>query len=221
MTDDPNDKQSQPRRRRRAPDDASSPAGDDGRRGASTPPPADDDPMAALERLQSLTSATAASSAVDAAATREAPPTRQAPPAMEPPPTVYASPVVARRPAGPAPRISRPRPAGAPRAGRIVARIAAPAVFLVAVLVMLSIVSQSGIMGGSTEPAVSPTPKAKNGGTAKPNNYRVYVVKSGDTMSGIAVKFDVSTSDIEALNPKLSTSTLVVGTKIKVPTTVP
>ena len=162
MTDDLNDKQPQPRSRRRAPDDAVS------------PPPADDDSMAALERLQSLTSATVAPS------TRQAPST------------------AARRP-------SRPRPAAAPRAGRMVARMAAPAVFLVAVLVLLSIVSQSGIMGGSTEPAVSPTPKAKN----------------GDTMSGIAVKFDVSTSEIEALNPKVSSSTLVVGTKIKVPKTVP
>ena len=188
MTDDLNDKQPQPRSRRRAPDDAVS------------PPPADDDSMAALERLQSLTSATVAPS------TRQAPST------------------AARRPVTPARRPSRPRPAAAPRAGRMVARMAAPAVFLVAVLIVLSIVFQSGVIGGNAEPAVTPTPKStktKSGGNAKPTTYKLYVIKSGDTMSGIAVKFHVSTSEIEALNPKMSSSTLVVGTKIKVPKPVP
>ena len=106
----------------------------------------------------------------------------------------------------------------------MVARIAAPVVFLVAVVVLLSIISQSGVIGGKAEPAVTPTPKAtktKSGGTAKPKDYRVYVIKSGDTMSGIAVRFHVSTSEIEALNPKMSSSTLVVGTKIKIPKPVP
>ena len=106
----------------------------------------------------------------------------------------------------------------------MVARIAAPAVFLVAVLILLSIVFQSGVIGGKAEPLVTPSPKAsktKSGATPKPTNYKVYVIKSGDTMSGIAVKFHVATSDIEALNPKLSTSTLVVGTKIKVPKLTP
>jgi len=206
MTDDVNDKQPQPRRRRPAPDDAAYPGGDAGRRGASQPSgSAADDSMAALERLQSLTSATAASSAMDA------------------PPTAAPRPAAARRPAAPAPRPRRPRPAAAPRAGRMVARIAAPVVFLVAVLIVLSIVSQSGVIGGKAEPVVTPTPKAtktKSGGTAKPTSYKVYVIKSGDTMSGIAVRFHTSTSEIEALNPKMS-STLVVGTKIKVPRPVP
>ena len=213
MTDDFNDKQPQPRRRRRAPDDAASPSGDAGRRRASQPPgSAADDSMAALERLQSLTSATAASSATGA------------PRAMDAPPAAAPQPAAARRPATPAPRPSRPRPAAAPRAGRIVARVAAPVVFLVAVLIVLSIVSQSGVIGGKAEPAVTPTPKAtktKSGGSVKPTTYKLYVVKTGDTMSGIAVKFQVSTSEIEALNPKMSSSTLVVGTKIKVPKPVP
>jgi LysM repeat protein len=197
MTDDANDKQPQPRRRRPAPESAASPAG-----------AADDESLAALERLQSLTSATAAS------------PSTGASPVMSPPP---ASPT-ARRLAGPAPRTSPPRPAAAPRAGRMVARIAAPVVFLVAVVVLLSIISQSGVIGGKAEPVVTPTPavtKTKNGGTTKPTGYKVYVVKSGDTLSGIAVKFDTSTSEIEALNPKLSSSTLVVGARIKVPKPVP
>lgn len=208
MTDDANDKQPQPRRRRRAPGEAASPAEARRRQSASVPPgsppasAADDDPMAALERLQSLTSATAA------------------------PPAAAASPAApqARRPTTLAARTSRPRPAAAPRAGHMVARIAAPAVFLVAVVVLLSIVFQSGVIGGKAEPVATPTPaatKTKNGGNAKPAGYKLYVVKSGDTLSGIAVKFGVSTSEIEALNPKMSSSTLGVGMKIKVPKPVP
>jgi nucleoid-associated protein YgaU len=158
--------------------------------------------MAALERLQSLTSATAAASDMDApsAASR------------------------VRRPTTLSSRTSRPRPAAAPRAGRIVARVAAPAVFLVAVVVLLSIVFQSGVIGGKAEPVVTPTPaatKTKSGGNTTHSGYKFYVVKSGDTLSGIAVKFGVSTSEIEALNPKISSSTLVVGTKVKVPRPAP
>ncbi|MCX6362998.1 MAG: LysM domain-containing protein [Actinobacteria bacterium] len=106
----------------------------------------------------------------------------------------------------------------------MVARVVAPVVFLVAVVILLSIAVQSGVIGGKAEPVVTPTPtatKTKSGGTVKPTNYKVYVVKSGDTLSGIAVKFDTSTSAIELLNPKLSSSTLVVGTKVKVPKPIP
>jgi peptidoglycan endopeptidase LytE len=106
----------------------------------------------------------------------------------------------------------------------VVARIAAPVVFLVAVVVLISIVSQSGVFEGKTKPVVTPTPtatKTKSGGSVTPTEYKVYVVKSGDTLSGIAVKFNVSASEIEALNPKLSSSTLVVGAKVKVPKPAP
>ena len=45
----------------------------------------------------------------------------------------------------------------------------------------------------------------------------MYIVKNGDTLSGIAVKFDTTVSEILALNPKMSSSTLVVGTVVTVP----
>jgi len=106
----------------------------------------------------------------------------------------------------------------------MVARIAAPVVFLVAVVILLSIVVQSGVIGGTAEPVVTPTPavtKTKSGGTTQSADYKVYVVKSGDTISGIAIKFGTSTSELEALNPKLSSSTLLPGAKVKVPKPVP
>ena len=47
---------------------------------------------------------------------------------------------------------------------------------------------------------------------------KVYVVKSGDTLSGIAgqVRHE-RIGDLEELNPDIDFSTLVVGEKIKVP----
>ena len=201
MTDEFNDNQPQSRRRR-------------GGSGAPAPPPVDDD-LAALERLQSLTSATASPSPAAPPETAGRPAASQRPP--------QSPRQASARPAALAPRASRPRPAASPRAGRMVARIAAPAVFLIAVVVLLSIVVQSGVMGGDTGPVTSPTPaatKTKNGGGTS-SEYKVYVVKSGDTLSAIAVKFDTSTSEIEALNPKISSSTLVTGTKIKVPRPAP
>jgi len=218
MTDDANDKQPQPRRQRPAPDEAAFPAEARSRQSASVPPgaPPDyaaaDDPLAALERLQSLTSATAARPVEGTSS--PAPRARR--------PSGLAARTSRPRPA--AARTSRPRPAAAPRAGRMVARVAAPAVFLVAVVVLLSIVVQSGVIGGKAEPVLTPTPaatKTKSGGNATQSGYKFYVVKSGDTLSGIAVKFGVSTSEIEALNPKISSSTLVVGTKVKVPQPAP
>lgn len=205
MTDDAQDNKPQPRRR--APDGAAEPTGARGRRAAPEPPPeptvtppADDGTsLAALERLQSLTPG-----ASDAAPQSEAP--RPAP--LRTSSTARGMP----RP--------RRRPAAAPGVGRVVARIAAPVVFLVAVVALLSITYQSGILGGPDEPVVTPTPKVtktKGGGSATSATTRKYVVKSGDTLSGIASKFDTTASEIEALNPDMSSSTVVIGDRIIVP----
>lgn len=116
----------------------------------------------------------------------------------------------------------RRRPSASYGSGRTVARLAVPAVFLVAVIVVVVLTLQSGVLGGgaASETAVSPSPSASAsaaGSTKAPSVTKVYVVKSGDTLSGIAAKFKTTVSDLEDLNPKINTSTLVVGTKIKVP----
>ncbi len=115
---------------------------------------------------------------------------------------------------------SRRRPAGGGSGGSV-ARIAAPAVFLVAVIVLVTLMFQSGLIGGESELAVSPSPKASTtkAGTASPakSATKVYVVKAGDTLSAIAVKFGTSVSTLEELNPDLSASTLTPGDKVKVP----
>jgi len=104
-----------------------------------------------------------------------------------------------------------------------VARIAAPVVFLVAVIAVVALVYQSGIVGGTPEtPTASPTPTAtktpKSGGQPTTKvTFKKYTVKDGDTLSAIAVKYGTTVNEILALNPSMSTSTLVVGTRIKVP----
>jgi LysM repeat protein len=204
MTDDAQD--NKPHSRRRTPGGAAKPSGARRRRGApdqrpesaAGPLPEDDASLAALERLQSLTPETS-----------DAAPQQQAP---RPAPLRTSS--AARDQGRP-----RTRPAAAPGTGRVVARIAAPVIFLVAIIILLSITFQSGILGGSSTSVVTPTPnvvKTKGGNTTSATTKK-YVVKSGDTLSGIAVKFNTTSSDIEALNPNMSTSTLVVGDRIIVP----
>ena len=112
-----------------------------------------------------------------------------------------------------APR-SRPRPAAGPKSTRVAARIAAPIVFLIAVIALIGIVVNSGVMS-SDEPTTTPTVNAtKAGGSVKVT--KKYVVKSGDSLSSIAVRFNTTTSELQTLNPDLG-NTLVVGTRIVVP----
>lgn len=111
----------------------------------------------------------------------------------------------------------RRRLAAAQPSGRMVARIIAPAVFLAAVIIVVALLFQSGVIGGGSEPSVSPSPKPSVTATTTGGSTKPYVVKSGDTLSGIAEKFDTTITVIEDLNPNLSSSSLVVGAKIKVP----
>lgn len=193
-----------PRRASRAPGGDPGPAdraaaGGTGREAASQP--LDDDPLAALQRLQDLTPGPAAGSAPSAGSQPSTPRTR----------------------ALSAPSRPRPRPAARPTLSRLAARIAAPLVFLVAVVVVVSLLFHSGVIGGTTQPVNTPTPhatKTKGGGQGTSVAYRKYEVKAGDTLSGIAVKFGSTTSDIRALNPRLG-NTLVVGTTIRIPAPAP
>ena len=205
MTDDAQDNDSEARRR--TPDEVAKRTRARGRRAApgsssepaATPPADDDASLEALERLQALAPG--------------------APVASPPPEATRLAPL---RTSDTARGLLRPRtrPAAAPGSGRVVARIAAPVVFLVAVIVLLSIAYQSGILRGVDTSVVTPTPtvtKIKGGGNATSATTRKYVVKRGDTLSGIASKFDTTASEIEALNPDMSSSTLVVGDRIIVP----
>lgn len=106
-------------------------------------------------------------------------------------------------------------------AGRSPARFLAP-LALVAVVVAMYVVISGGLdKGGSEQPASSARPTA----TAKPDKSskkgkrkrRVYVVKPGDTPSGIAEKTGVSLEKLEQANPDLDPQLLAPGQRIKLP----
>jgi LysM repeat protein len=109
----------------------------------------------------------------------------------------------------------RPRPAGS-RSSRTIARIAAPILFLVAVIALVGIVVDSGVMS-SDEPVVTPTGQATKSTNDGARTTRKYVVKAGDSLSSIAARFDTTTAELQELNPDLSGTTLQVGERIVVP----
>jgi LysM repeat protein len=103
-------------------------------------------------------------------------------------------------------------------AARSPARFLAP-LALVAVVVALWMVvhhttgsTSSGSGTSTTEQRATATPTAKKKKHHKP---RVYVVKPGDTPSGIAEKTGVPLSTIETLNPGLDPQALSPGTRLK------
>jgi hypothetical protein len=174
--------------------------------------PGAEDPDAALRRLESMGGPGAAPE----------------PAGLEPMPAApvidsYSGPPPARQPrpvsgSKRTPRTrTRPRPAGGSHSTRMVARIAAPIVFLVAVIALVGIVVQSGVMSSDT-PAPTPTVKATKTSTGTTTTVtKKYVVQSGDSLSSIAQRFGTTTSEILVLNPDLSGSTVVVGQRLVVP----
>jgi LysM repeat protein len=100
--------------------------------------------------------------------------------------------------------------------GLRVARVAAPFVFLVAVVVIISI-AHGTLIGGSSK-ATHP----KSGGSAatkaaKPAR-KYYVVKAGQSLSQISAKTGVTISQLLTLNPQITDpANLRIGLKIKLP----
>jgi LysM repeat protein len=113
-------------------------------------------------------------------------------------------------------RVPRARPAGGSRSSRTIARIAAPVVFLVAVIALLGIVVNSGVMG-SDGPTPTPAASATKSGGGATAATKKYVVHEGDSLSSIAERFNTTTAQIKELNPDLSGTTVVVGQRIVVP----
>ena len=103
-------------------------------------------------------------------------------------------------------------------AARSPARFLAPLALLavVAALWMIFNHSSSNGNGGATTTQQTATPPAKSSSKQKKHKRpRFYVVKPGDTPSGIAEKTGVPLSKIEALNPGLDPQALSPGTRLK------
>ena len=108
-----------------------------------------------------------------------------------------------------------------------VLRWAAPAVFLAALTVAVLLV-RSGLHhhGGTTTTSTAATPtvttivstsgkSATRTGTAK-GAAGTYTVQSGDTYGSIAAKYGLTVSELEQLNPGVSSNSLSVGQKIRI-----
>ena len=102
-------------------------------------------------------------------------------------------------------------------ARRSPARLIAPLAlvgFVIALLVVINGASDDGSSEKKATPAASASATPSRKQKARKQRRR-YVVKAGDTPSGIAEKTGVPLSQIIELNPKLDDQTLAVGDKIK------
>jgi LysM repeat protein len=104
-------------------------------------------------------------------------------------------------------------------AGRSPARFLAPLALVAFVVALLMILQAGGNDQNGEEPATnSNKPVATSTPTPKPKRKRkVYVVKPGDTPSGIAEKTGVSLEQLEMANPDLDPQLLAPGQRIKLP----
>jgi LysM repeat protein len=106
-------------------------------------------------------------------------------------------------------------------AGRSPARFLAP-VALVAFAVALYVVISNDLnadrgSGSSAKQERTASPaKTKSGSHHRRRRGRkTYVVKSGDTASGIAAKYGLTLSELRSLNPKLDPASLSPGQKLR------
>lgn len=116
---------------------------------------------------------------------------------------------------------------------RHLARLGAPAAFLLAVTIVVLLV-RSGVSGGvsttgsgtlgsashastASAPGRSATAPGVRSSTApRASAAQSYTVRKGDTFSSIAAKTGTTVARIEALNPGVSSNALQVGQKIRV-----
>ena len=106
----------------------------------------------------------------------------------------------------------------AKRRRRTPARWLAP-VALVTVAVAVYAVVDSTLLNDDTSSNGSTSTQqakpAKKKASKKTRKRRMYTVKSGDTLSAIAVKTGVSLDTLERLNPKLDADTLHAGQRVR------
>jgi len=105
-------------------------------------------------------------------------------------------------------------------AGRSPARFLAPLALVAVAFALFSILG--GGNGGGEEPANTQQPRSTATATATKTaggkrKRKVYVVKPGDTPSGIAEKTGVSLEQLEKANPDLDPQLLAPGQRIRIP----
>jgi LysM repeat protein len=101
------------------------------------------------------------------------------------------------------------------------ARLAAPAAFFAAALVLVWLVSSaiSSSSSGKSNGSTSTLPTTSEPGTTttgKPGKKRFYRVRSGDTLESIAAKFETTVDDLLRLNPGIDPLALSPRQRIRV-----
>ena len=97
-------------------------------------------------------------------------------------------------------------------------RYAAPAAFLLAVTIAVALV-RSGLEHGSSETTattttrrIAPSPQV----TTTANKREYWTVRAGDTFGVISTKTGVPVARIERLNPKVTSTSLFIGEKVRI-----
>lgn len=99
----------------------------------------------------------------------------------------------------------------------------APVALVVAVLVVVNIAQeviderstvQATLQSASARPASDSQAEAPGSSTAAPR--RAYVIQAGDTLSGIAARFETTEDELQRLNPDLDPLALRPGQRIRV-----
>lgn len=107
-------------------------------------------------------------------------------------------------------------------------RYAAPAAFLLAATIAILLI-RSGLRGSepatttrpaatATKPKPKPKPKPRTTSTRKTATgaAQYYTVVAGDTFGTIASKSGTSVADLERLNPRVKSTSLFIGQRIRV-----
>jgi LysM repeat protein len=97
-------------------------------------------------------------------------------------------------------------------------RILAPLALIAVVVAILSIVfANTGQDNKAEQDTKSQIANEKSGKKKSgPENPRNYTVEQGDTLGGIAEKFNVSTKRLERLNPDIDPQTLNAGQELQI-----
>jgi LysM repeat protein len=105
---------------------------------------------------------------------------------------------------------------------RRIAHYAAP-VLLLALVTVAVLLIRSGLDAGSTKTTTrgatqnpARTVVTRRHRHAKPRAIRYYTVQTGDTFGAIAAKTGVPVSQLERLNPGISSNALQIGQKLRV-----
>ena len=109
-------------------------------------------------------------------------------------------------------------PGETPRRISWVNRLLAPLALILVLIAVLVIVTENT---GDSDRAEQDTKakidsEGKSGDGDGAENPKTYVVEEGDTLSGVAAKFDVSVKRLERLNPDIDPQTLSAGQELTI-----